>query len=118
MTFSNYTRNELARVIPSARCCRIAELSALYDLDGFILGRKNSIWILTIHRLLLPEKSGCFCAVFTPPGCPFRSYLSNRARAAPKPVPCAFWAKKRWAGSTETLGIRMFWTVMGGCPEK
>ncbi len=41
MTFSNYTRNELARVIPSARCCRIAELSAFYELDGFILGRKN-----------------------------------------------------------------------------
>lgn len=41
MTFSNYTRNELARVIPSARCCRIAELSAFYELDGFLLGRKN-----------------------------------------------------------------------------
>ncbi|MDI9441635.1 MAG: DNA-binding protein WhiA [Firmicutes bacterium] len=41
MTFSSQTRNELARVIPSARCCRIAELSALYDLDGFLLGRQN-----------------------------------------------------------------------------
>lgn len=38
MTFSDSTRNELTRVIPGARCCRIAELSALYDLDGFILG--------------------------------------------------------------------------------
>lgn len=41
MTFSDQTRNELARVIPSARCCRIAELSAMYELDGFLLGEYN-----------------------------------------------------------------------------
>lgn len=67
MTFSNYTRNELARVIPNARCCRIAELSALYEFDGFLLGAQNQyldfnnssplvarkIWILL--RGLYPE---------------------------------------------------------------
>jgi hypothetical protein len=41
MTFSDETRNELARVIPSARCCRIAELNAMYELDGFLLGTNN-----------------------------------------------------------------------------
>lgn len=41
MTFSDDTRTELARVIPSARCCRIAELSAMYELDGFLLGANN-----------------------------------------------------------------------------
>lgn len=41
MAFSDDTRNELARVIPSARCCRVAELSAMYDLDGFLLGAHN-----------------------------------------------------------------------------
>lgn len=41
MTFSYQTRNELSRVIPSARCCRIAELSAMYELDGFLLGAHN-----------------------------------------------------------------------------
>ncbi|NLJ79491.1 MAG: DNA-binding protein WhiA [Firmicutes bacterium] len=41
MSFSEETRNELARVIPTARCCRLAELSALYELDGFLLGKNN-----------------------------------------------------------------------------
>lgn len=41
MTFSDDTRQELARVIPSARCCRVAELSAFYEMSGFLLGRHN-----------------------------------------------------------------------------
>lgn len=41
MSFSDETRNELTRVIPTARCCRIAELSAVYELDGFLLGRRE-----------------------------------------------------------------------------
>lgn len=41
MTFSDATRQELARVIPSARCCRVAELSAFYELEGFLLGSQN-----------------------------------------------------------------------------
>src|SRR5690554_4790988 len=41
MSFSDETRQELARVIPTARCCKTAELSAIYELDGFLLGDKN-----------------------------------------------------------------------------
>lgn len=41
LAFSDATRRELARVMPSARCCRIAELSAVYELDGFLLGKDN-----------------------------------------------------------------------------
>ena len=41
MAFSDDVRQELARVIPSARCCRVSELSAFYDLSGFLLGRHN-----------------------------------------------------------------------------
>lgn len=41
MSFSDETRNELTRVIPTARCCRIAELSAMYELDGFLLGKRE-----------------------------------------------------------------------------
>ncbi|NMB00402.1 MAG: DNA-binding protein WhiA [Firmicutes bacterium] len=41
MAFSDDTRQELARVIPSARCCRVAELSAFYELEGFLLGTHN-----------------------------------------------------------------------------
>ncbi len=43
MSFSDDVRQELARVIPRARCCRIAELSAFYDLEGFLLGDKNQV---------------------------------------------------------------------------
>ncbi|HBG00622.1 MAG TPA: DNA-binding protein WhiA, partial [Firmicutes bacterium] len=41
VAFSDQVRHELARVVPSARCCRIAELSAFYDFDGFLLGANN-----------------------------------------------------------------------------
>jgi len=41
MAFSDDTRNELARVIPTARCCRLTELYALYELDGFLFGSHN-----------------------------------------------------------------------------
>lgn len=41
MAFSDDTRNELARVIPTARCCRLTELQALYELDGFLFGSHN-----------------------------------------------------------------------------
>ena len=43
MSFSDDVRNELARVIPRASCCRIAELNAFYDLEGFLLGDKNQV---------------------------------------------------------------------------
>ncbi len=39
MAFSERTKQELVRVIPSARCCRLAELSAFYDFHGYLLGR-------------------------------------------------------------------------------
>lgn len=41
MSFSDEARQELARVIPTARCCKVAELSAIYELDGFLLGENN-----------------------------------------------------------------------------
>ncbi len=41
MAFSDDVRQELSRVIPSAKCCRIAELSAFYELEGFMLGANN-----------------------------------------------------------------------------
>lgn len=41
MAFSDDVRAELARVIPTARCCRVAELSAFYELAGFLLGSQN-----------------------------------------------------------------------------
>ncbi len=43
MSFSIDVRQELARVIPGARCCRIAELSAFYELAGFLLGTDNQV---------------------------------------------------------------------------
>lgn len=43
MSFSDDVRHELSRVIPGARCCRIAELSAFYDLAGFLLGANNQV---------------------------------------------------------------------------
>ncbi|HHT72344.1 MAG TPA: DNA-binding protein WhiA [Firmicutes bacterium] len=69
MAFSDETRNELARVIPSARCCRLAELSAFYDLDGMLMGTANQYLdfttsapvvarkVLTLLRSLYPEIS-------------------------------------------------------------
>ncbi len=36
--FSEKTKNELARIIPKQRCCRIAELSAFYDFNGYLMG--------------------------------------------------------------------------------
>ena len=41
VAFSDEVRHELSRVIPSARCCRVAELSAFYDFQGFLLGAHN-----------------------------------------------------------------------------
>ena len=38
MAFSKDTKRELARVIPEEWCCRIAELSAYYDFDGYLFG--------------------------------------------------------------------------------
>lgn len=43
MAYSDDVRHELARVIPSARCCRVAELSAFYELEGFLLGAHNQV---------------------------------------------------------------------------
>ncbi len=38
MAFSEKTKNELARVVPEQRCCRLAELSAFYDFNGYLMG--------------------------------------------------------------------------------
>lgn len=38
MAFSEDTKRELARIIPQERCCRIAELSAYYDFNGYLFG--------------------------------------------------------------------------------
>lgn len=67
MAFSDDTRNELARVVPAARCCRVAELSAFYDLDGMLMGTTRKYLdfstsapvvarkILTLLRSLYPD---------------------------------------------------------------
>ena len=62
MAFSDDTRQELARGIPSARCCRLAELSAFYELSGFLLGRHNQFldfntsWPYVARKILLVIK--------------------------------------------------------------
>lgn len=40
MAFSEKAKNELVRVIPKARCCRLAELRAFYDFNGFLMGKE------------------------------------------------------------------------------
>ena len=55
MAFSDDTRNELARVVPAARCCRVAELSAFYDLDGMLMGNAKQYLDFTTSALLWPE---------------------------------------------------------------
>ena len=56
MAFSDETRNELARVIPSARCCRLAELSAFYDLDGMLMGTANQYLDFTTSAPVVARK--------------------------------------------------------------
>ena len=34
MAFTTEVKDELARMLPSRRCCRLAELSALFHLEG------------------------------------------------------------------------------------
>ena len=44
MSFANIVKNELARIEPEQRCCRIAQLAGLVRMDGTILiGSKNSL---------------------------------------------------------------------------
>ncbi|MGI6227065.1 MAG: DNA-binding protein WhiA [Peptococcales bacterium] len=44
MSFSEKTKNELARIIPEDRCCQMAELAGLVRMDGTILiSAKNQI---------------------------------------------------------------------------
>jgi len=44
MSFSEKTKNELARIIPQGRCCQMAELAGLVRMDGTILiSTKNQI---------------------------------------------------------------------------
>ena len=44
MSFANTGKNELARIEPQQRCCRIAQLAGLVRMDGTILiGSKNSL---------------------------------------------------------------------------
>ncbi|MFZ5945730.1 MAG: DNA-binding protein WhiA [Bacillota bacterium] len=42
MSFSEKTKNELARVIPESRCCQLAELAGLVRMDGTILISTNN----------------------------------------------------------------------------
>ncbi|MFZ7101303.1 MAG: DNA-binding protein WhiA [Peptococcaceae bacterium] len=42
MSFSEITKNELARVIPKSRCCQMAELAGLVRMDGTILISTNN----------------------------------------------------------------------------
>ncbi len=39
MVFSETIRHELVRVVPSALCCRLSELKALYDFNGYLFGK-------------------------------------------------------------------------------
>lgn len=67
MGFSERTKQELVRVVPTARCCRVAELTAFYDFHGFLLGRQQQYLdfysssplaarkILTLLKGLYPE---------------------------------------------------------------
>lgn len=56
MSFSEDTKNELARVVPTARCCRLAELSAFYDLDGMLMGTDNQYLDFTTSSLQVARK--------------------------------------------------------------
>lgn len=38
MGFSEETKRELAHAFPAAKCCRLAELSAFYDFNGYFFG--------------------------------------------------------------------------------
>ncbi|MDK2824785.1 MAG: cell division protein WhiA [Clostridia bacterium] len=42
MSFSEKTKNELARIIPQNRCCQMAELAGLVRMDGTILISTNN----------------------------------------------------------------------------
>lgn len=50
MSFTADVKEELARLVPSRRCCRLAELSALFHLEG-------SLHLLGPHRLSLHTES-------------------------------------------------------------
>ena len=50
MAFTTEVKDELARVIPSRRCCRLAELSALFHLEG-------ALHLTGPHRLSLHTES-------------------------------------------------------------
>ena len=50
MAFTTEVKDELARVIPSRRCCRLAELSALFHLEG-------ALHLLGPHRFALHTES-------------------------------------------------------------
>jgi len=56
MAFSDDVRNELARVVPAARCCRAAELSAFYDLDGMLMGTAKQYLDFTTSSPLVARK--------------------------------------------------------------
>ncbi len=69
MGFSEKTKRELARVIPEKRCCRIAELSAFYDFNGYLLGNGRYLDINhftpIIARKILTLIKGSFPTVKT-----------------------------------------------------
>lgn len=50
MAFTTEVKDELARVMPSRRCCRLAELSALFHLEG-------ALHLMGPHRLSLHTES-------------------------------------------------------------
>lgn len=48
MTFSRLVKNELARIEPSKRCCRLAELSAIIHMDGALHIKNKSYALHTV----------------------------------------------------------------------
>ena len=64
MGFSEETKRELAHVYPETNCCRLAELSAYYDFNGYHFGSYLDInhfmpliarKILTLTKQVFPE---------------------------------------------------------------
>jgi len=78
VAFSKDTKRELARVIPEERCCRIAELSAYYDFNGYLFGGGKYLdfyhFTPLIARKILTLVKGVFPEVQT-------QLLVQRARA-------------------------------------
>lgn len=69
MSFSETTKRELARIIPDNHCCRLAELSAFYDFNGYLMGQGRYLDINhsspTVARKIANLVKGLFPDVHT-----------------------------------------------------